>query len=332
MRALDADPGLAAAAALGATLVAPWLVGVPWSVALTAGAAVAFTAMARGLSRAEDDDESAPHAEKLMVAGGLILLAASLALPHVATPRSWGAPLLAFCGAALAAPGLSLWLRRERDRREELEDLRARLARREGDVRLQADQIRRLDLLDRATGLLNRRAFGAELESALKESRFGSPMAFVLVELEKSRLGSESGGLSPEGQRLALAVQTAVRGSDRAGRWDEDLLAVLLRECVDARPALNRLKSGLEREIGEEGALRVAGIALRGGESEPSLESLERAASRALDASRELPAAHAPTIWPYEWTQESGAAPSEEGSAECEEEMALTPADQPPKV
>jgi hypothetical protein len=138
------------------------------------------------------------------------------------------------------------------------------------------------------------------------------PLAFVLVELDKGRLGSASGGLSPEGQRLALAAQAAVRGSDRAGRWDENLVAVLLRDCVDARPALNRLKKGLETELREEDSLRLAGIALRGGESEPSIESLEAAASRALEASRELPAAHAPTIWPYEWTTQGG--------GDCEEE------------
>ncbi len=294
------------AAALAA-LVAPGLTGASWHGALSAGALVCLIASAWLLVH----DSPAGARGQRVAALSLLLLTLPVAQPLAAGIPGWFGALAGLAGAC-GLGAAALLLREELSRSHtEIDALRSRLARREGDVRAQADRIRRLDLRDPATGLLNRRGFAAAAEQALNHCEDGAtPLALLLIEVAEPL--PEAGGPDPEGRALRIghALTSAVRGSDAAGRWDARLLTLLMPACQDPRPAIERLRSSFTQA--EPGA-RLAGITVAAAGPWPDAEGLMAAAQAALAAARRAPKDAEVALWPVDWglaaltvTSESG--------------------------
>ncbi len=293
-------PALPPLAALLAALAAPALLGAGWEAAIRAGALVCFLHGTVALLPVGPD--RAARATRLVAAAGFALLAAAAGIPLLpAAPRGASVACL-LPGGMLLAVAAGRAVAENRRLLAEAESLRARLARREGDVQAQAERIRRLDLLDPATGLLNRRGFSLALEAALGEcAEEEEPLALLLVGLEEPLATNPA---TTEGRRARLvgrALQQAVRGSDQAGRWSASLLALLLPRCEDARPAVERLRRGLADTGAPEEDVRVAGIHVGPRGPWPDGETLFAAARAALEAARRAPAGAEPPVWPVDW-------------------------------
>ena len=179
---------------------------------------------------------------------GLLAFSTTLALPIVVT----SAGVIAFSAllaTALFVAGASVIAGRLIAFEHEAEDLRARLLRREGDVRVQAERIRRLDLRDPATGALNARAFDDALTDALEEMEpeCGMPIALLLIEL-------------PDSAAIPAAVEAArraVRASDIVARLDEREIAGITVPPGSPPPRPDRLLEAAGRVDDTAGAQAV---------------------------------------------------------------------------
>ncbi len=295
-------PGLAAIllAATAAAVAAPRITGASIALSFASGSAVISLAVAvsswrrgRGLG--------SPAVSALAV-GWLVLSAASAAtlLPLGLRPKLWVVALPALILLALASDAL---LRLLAAQRNEVEVLRSRLARREGDVRAQADRIRRLDLHDGATRLLNRRGFVRAAEESLRTcADERQSLALLLIDTEGRLDDRDSLQGRALSRRLGRAVGRAVRGSDVAGRWDAGLLALLLPHCEDTRPAIERLRASLSKAGITEGEdFRFAGVSIGPQGPWPDAEGLMAAAQAALGAARSAPKDADVAVWPIDW-------------------------------
>lgn len=298
-------------ASAGVALAAPWLAGIPPQIALAAGAAVSSGAIAWTLFGRHD-----PGAKRVFrqLAGGVLLQGAAASAMLIPGAPLWVAAGCALAGAIAFASGVVALLEREEDRFRTIDELSARLARREGDVRTQAAKIRRVDVIEPDSGLLNRRGFLAATERALAEcERDGEPLVLLLIDFSPMNPQASSPfrrGVFERGapeldssRTIARAVTRAVRGSDLAGALGPKLVAVLLGACRDPRPAIARLERSLEDLAHDEGARATLGgvtIAARG--PWPDAEGLISAATAALAATREVPSeGRATALWPIEW-------------------------------
>ncbi len=287
-------------AATLAALSAPTLVGARWSTAFAAAGLVGLILGAHRLLR--EGRASGVRAFHLMAAGLAIMALAPGVLLLPSRPLIF-AGFAALAGAAICAGGVQRLSQRWQSLGEEITALRARLARREGDVRAQADRIRRLDLVDPVTGLANRRGFAHQVERSLHHAADESlPLALLLVELREAL--PEVGGSDPDGfgWRVGCALQRAVRGSDAGGRWDGNLLALLLPGCHDTRPAIARVRASLaEVGAGENDGTRLAGVTIAADGPWPDAEGLMAATQAVLSAARRGPDRAEVPVWPIDW-------------------------------
>lgn len=301
MKWLRGGPYLPLASVTAAAAAAPFLFPGSERASLAVGAAVAFltgVVLVLWLGRGR------PWSARLALAGGLMLLAAALVMGLSEGLEPWVAPALALLGAVLTAWGLARTLHLWQTLAEDSESIRSRLARREGDVRAQADRIRRLDLYDQATGLLNRKGFTATLEQALAEAEEAREAAtLLLIELAESLPLVALAQPDRWSRRLGHAIKQAVRGSDSVGRWDARRVAILLPHCRDARPAVSRLVTVLATQAGVgRRDLVMAGIAIPENGPWPEVEALLVAAQHALAAARGAPAGAQVPVWPIDWS------------------------------
>ena len=298
-----------ATAAVIAALGAPALLGAPVETGLCAGAVVAFVVSGGRLAFARA--RRAPAAPRILAAG-LLLAAAGAALPMLPGAPPWLQPAILLAAALAVGTGAALAVRSLEDADAEATDLRDTLARREGDVRAQAERLRRVDQFDPATGLLHRRAFAAAAAEALETcAAVAAPLALILVELRESRPT-----LDP--RNCGRAVRAAVRGSDVAGVWERNLLALLLPRCHDPKPAVRRLAARLEEAGARPGvSAHLAGVTISSRGPWPDAEGLMASASAALAAARRAPAGADVALWPIDWglaAAESGTGPLPAGA------------------
>jgi GGDEF domain-containing protein len=309
MKWMRGGPYLPLASVTAAAAAAPFLFPGSERASLAVGGAVAFltgAVLVLWLGRGR------PWSARLALSGGLLLLAAAQVLGLSEGLEPWVASAIALGGAVLTTWGLARALHLWQTLAEESESIRARLARREGDVRAQADRIRRLDLYDQATGLLNRKGFTAALEQALSEAQEGSePATLLLMELAESLPLVAIAQPDRWSRRLGQAIKQAIRGSDAAGRWDARRIAVLMPHCRDARPAISRLVTVLATQAGVgRRDLVMAGIAIPENGPWPEVEALLVAAQHALTAARSAPAGAEVPVWPIDWSAGATPAPS----------------------
>ena len=170
------------------------------------------------------------------------------------TPGRW--TMLAAAGAAMATTGLLVSSIRCVRALGKLEDRERQLqfAASASEVRVAAlvAKLRDTSTHDDVTGTLNRRAFLTRLDEVLqRDARLQKPMAFLLVDIDGFRkINADAGRMIGDRvlRAVGLAIQASTRGTDFIGRIGGDEFAVVLGECVDPRPAVDRVLVALHGE------------------------------------------------------------------------------------
>lgn len=161
---------------------------------------------------------------------------------------------LAATGCAAMAVGFVAWTHRlvadAHQLRERDAALRNDVRSLEDKVQSQAKEIRDARACDEVTGVLNRSSFLKRLdETVLRDARLGKSLVFLLLDVEGFRaINAERGRLGGDAvlKQVVAAIQGATRGTDCVGRLGGDEFGVVLGECEDPRPAVNRLFLALQ--------------------------------------------------------------------------------------
>ncbi len=128
--------------------------------------------------------------------------------------------------------------------------LEAEVAQLDRKVKAQAEQLRAAMTTDELTGVLNRSAFLQRLDEAFtRDERLGKPLAILYLDVEgfreinrrHSRLGGDT-----VLRHVAHVLQGVSRGTDFVGRLGGDEFAVILAECADPSPVVDRLLVALD--------------------------------------------------------------------------------------
>jgi diguanylate cyclase (GGDEF)-like protein len=105
---------------------------------------------------------------------------------------------------------------------------------------------------DEVAGTLNRRTFLRRLDESLqRDARLQKPMAFLLVDIDGfKKINGEAGRVIGDRvlRTVGHAIQASTRGTDFVGRVGGDEFAVVLGECLDPRPAVDRIFVALHGE------------------------------------------------------------------------------------
>jgi diguanylate cyclase (GGDEF)-like protein len=162
-------------------------------------------------------------------------------------PSLW--TIAATAGVATAASGLFMMSRRSarelaitqtRERQ-----LQTAAVASEARIATLVERLREASIHDDVTGTLNRRTFLARLDEVLqRDARLKKPMAFLLVDIEGfKKLNADAGRLIGDQalQAVGRAIQASTRGTDFIGRIGGDEFAVVLGECLDPGPAVDRI-------------------------------------------------------------------------------------------
>lgn len=172
---------------------------------------------------------------------------------------------IAATGCAAMAIGFVLWTHRlvadvHHLRGRDLA-LRNDLSSLEEKVRTQSKELAEARATDGVTGVLNRSSFLKRLDEAiLRDARLGKPLAFLLLDVEGFKaINAERGRLEGDTvlRQIAATIQGATRGTDFVGRLGGDEFGVVLNECSDPRPAVNRLFVALQSAGAADGAVAV---------------------------------------------------------------------------
>lgn len=169
---------------------------------------------------------------------------------------------IAAAGGAVMAIGFVIWTQRlvAEQNHLRLRDaaLRNDVSSLEEKVQSQSRELREIRTNDEVTGVLNRGTFLRRCEEAIaRDARLGKPLVFLLVDIEGFRaINTERGRLGGDDvlKQLAATIQGATRGTDVVGRVGGDEFGIVLGECEDPRPAVNRLFVGLQSSNAIAGA------------------------------------------------------------------------------
>lgn len=135
----------------------------------------------------------------------------------------------------------------ERDRQSAR--LAEQVTRLESQARERDRQLEEVRSHDETSGALNRRAFLQRFdETAQRDGRLSRPMAFLLLDIVGFRAINEKLGRLAGDQVLrttARTLQGCTRGTDAVGRLGGDEFGVVLGECEDPRPAVDRIHVAL---------------------------------------------------------------------------------------
>jgi len=105
---------------------------------------------------------------------------------------------------------------------------------------------------DDVSGTLNRKAFLRRMdESIRRDARLKKPMVMLLVDIDGfKKLNGDAGRLIGDRvlKTVGKSIQASTRGTDFVGRIGGDEFAVVLGECEDPRPAIDRIFVALHGE------------------------------------------------------------------------------------
>jgi diguanylate cyclase (GGDEF)-like protein len=126
---------------------------------------------------------------------------------------------------------------------------------------MQARELRDVRTRDTATGVLNRAGFLLRLDQTIaRDARLSQPFAYLLVDVEGFKAINRTRG-RVEGDatlwRVAHALEDATRGTDCVGRLGADEFGIILAECLDPGPVVERLFRSLQASPGGKGATDV---------------------------------------------------------------------------
>jgi len=161
-------------------------------------------------------------------------------------------------------------------------------------VQAQTRELRDANMRDAASGVLNRSAFLLRLDEAIaRDGRLGKALAFLLVDIEGFKaINIERGRIGGDAtlKRVAHALQDATRGTDFVGRLGGDEFGVVLNECDDPGPAVNRIFLNLQGRSEGEGAtvvhVAVGAVTIENPAAGVELQELFRIAEGALASVR----------------------------------------------
>jgi diguanylate cyclase (GGDEF)-like protein len=161
---------------------------------------------------------------------------------------------VAAAGSAAMAVGFVVWTQRlvadEHLLRLRETALRSDLVALEESVSAQARELREVRSRDATTGALNRAGLLQRLDETVgRDGRLGKSVAFLLVDIEGFKaINIERGRLGGDAtlKRVAHVLADATRGTDCVGRLGGDEFGVVLHECDDPGPAVNRVFRALQ--------------------------------------------------------------------------------------
>jgi diguanylate cyclase (GGDEF)-like protein len=167
-----------------------------------------------------------------------------------------GWTILTMAGAAIATTGLvviTLRYARELAQSETRErELQTAATASEARIASLVAKVRETSTHDDVTGVLNRRTFLTRLDEVLqRDARLQKPLAFLLIDVDGFRkINAEAGRMIGDRVLMAVgrAIQASTRGTDFIGRMGGDEFAVVLGECIDPRPAVDRVFVALHGE------------------------------------------------------------------------------------
>jgi diguanylate cyclase (GGDEF)-like protein len=189
----------------------------------------------------------------------ILLSCALLAVVPAAVAAYFSPNLWTILAAASAAIGTSVIVSRGHAADRSLEavetserKLQASVSSLESKVTTLEAQLRESSAHDDVTGTLNRRTFLVRLDEAVRrDMRLKKPMAFLLVDIEGFRkMNADLGRMACDGvlRTVGRALKASTRGTDFVGRIGGDEFAVVLGECADPRPAIDRIQVALHGE------------------------------------------------------------------------------------
>lgn len=189
------------------------------------------------------------HAPLLLGAGfGLVSAAyAAWKLPALPTYAAAGGATLAMAAAAFVTLAAA---RRNARADARLIALQSELSNVQQKMKTQAEQLRTATMLDETTGVLNRKIFLQRLDEVIqRDGRLEKPFAFLYIDIEGFRaINQTHGRLEGDAvlRHLAHSLQGVSRGTDHVGRLGGDEFGLVLGECEDPRPVVDRLLIALE--------------------------------------------------------------------------------------
>lgn len=182
---------------------------------------------------------------------------------------AWRAPStlawIAVAGAAAAA-GVAVGILIRSDRtlrraRAMQKSLVTEVAALERKIREQGEALNQARTIDETTGVLKRSAFLERFAEALaRDTRLEKPLALLVLDVEGFRKINEQHGRTVGDEVLSVvarSLKAATRGTDVVGRVGDDEMAVVLGECADPRPAIDRLFLTLDGLRVADGKVRV---------------------------------------------------------------------------
>jgi diguanylate cyclase (GGDEF)-like protein len=156
----------------------------------------------------------------------------------------------------------------------------------------------RLATIDGLTGLLNRRAFNAQLDARLREAqRYRKPLSLLLLDIDHFKKVNDTHG-HPAGDAVlcgvAQVVKKQARETDFVARYGGEEIALVLPETdsTGARAIAERVRTAVAhaRHQTESGSLQVTlsiGVSTwPASEPETLLEDADKALYRAKQAGR----------------------------------------------
>jgi diguanylate cyclase (GGDEF)-like protein/PAS domain S-box-containing protein len=112
-------------------------------------------------------------------------------------------------------------------------------------LRRTEEQLRRVSTTDASTGLLNRQGMERMLSAEIgRVSRYGEPLALILLDVDDFRGLNERGGYAAGDQvlrELAVALKSQIRLTDFLGRWGGD--EFMLLTSLPAAPACRKAEA-----------------------------------------------------------------------------------------
>ena len=137
-------------------------------------------------------------------------------------------------------------------RAQELETKLQKSSNEIGELKTKLDSVRKESLTDALTGIANRKAFDAELATAIQQSRAsGEPLCLVMCDIDKFKQFNDTWGHQTGDQVLRLVghcISENVKGRDTAARYGGEEFALILRQTpLDAAVMLaNQIRGSVE--------------------------------------------------------------------------------------
>jgi diguanylate cyclase (GGDEF)-like protein len=205
---------------------------------------------------------------------------------------------ISIAGSAAMAVSFVVWLSRlvSDGHHMQLKEaaLHGELASLEEKAEAQARELRDVRTRDAVTGALNRSGLLVRLnETIVRDGRLGKAVGFLLVDIEGFKaINIERGRIGGDAtlSQVAHALEAATRGTDCVGRLGGDEFGVVLNECDDPGPAVNRifqsLSSAAEGDSASAIHVAIGAVTIEDPASGLDVQELFRVAEGALASVR----------------------------------------------